>query len=178
MSNRMKMSGSCHCGDHVFTALTKGYVALVSVMDRDILLKNSWSSKVDKHSVYVQRSVGDFTRRLHREIMAPPKDKIVDHINGNGLDNRRENLRIANHAQNTANRIRCKKSKRGFVGVYPDRGRWKAMINTEKKSINLGRYKTAEEAARVRDKAAYDLYGEFARLNFPLPSAPSQEVAG
>ncbi|KAB0573417.1 HNH endonuclease [Brucella pituitosa] len=172
MLNPSKQVSICECGNHCFSEITKGYTVIVSPEDAKFLDRNRWSSKIDKHSVYAQRSALGKTVRLHREIMRPTAGHLVDHINGNGLDNRRTNLRIATHAQNSVNRINFRKSKSGFVGVYREKNRWRATINTERGHINLGSYVTPEEAAKVRDAAAYAKYGEFAQLNFPLPASP------
>jgi hypothetical protein len=177
MLNSSKQVNICECGDHCFSKITKGYTVIVSPEDAKLLDRNKWSSKTDKHSVYAQRSALGKTVRLHREIMRPPVGHLVDHINGNGLDNRRSNLRLATHAQNSVNRINFRKSKRGFIGVYRAKKRWQAMINTEQGHIHLGSYTTPEEAAKVRDAAAFAKYGEFAQLNFPLRTPPAGEVA-
>jgi hypothetical protein len=110
------------------------------------------------------------TLRLHREIMQAPKDLLVDHRNSNPLDNRRENLRLATHSQNTCNRqIYNKKGSSQFRGVQfrKDRGRWVGIIYHNKKLIWLGSFDSEIEAAKAYDEAAKKYHGEFARLNFP-----------
>jgi hypothetical protein len=117
------------------------------------------------------------TLRLHREIMNAPAGLVVDHQNGNGLDNRRCNLRLANHSQNTHNSIRKTKDKTSsrYIGVSWDkyRRKWHARIQYMGKRINLGRFDSEEEAARAYDATARKLFGEFARLNFPEEAAVS-----
>jgi hypothetical protein len=110
------------------------------------------------------RSIG-----MHRFVMdAPPKLK-VDHENGNGLDNRRTNLRYATTMQNNANAAAYSNSKSGYRGVYwTERDHaWAATIHLADRVYFLGRYATAEEAARVYDAKAREFFGEFARLNLP-----------
>ena len=91
---------------------------------------------------------------------------ITDHINGNGLDNRRSNLREVNHSKNAMNRNQ--KSKHGFKGVYSNgNSRFFSTIFVNKKSKYLGIYGSPEEAAKAYDLAATEYFGEYARLNFP-----------
>ena len=121
--------------------------------------------------------------KIHRLIMARvlgrelKRAEHVDHINGNGLDNRRENLRIATNSQNHGNRPK----QRGnywsvYKGVYRDSKRlhlgWYACIGSGKtpNGVNreyLGRYESEVDAAKAYDKRAKELFGEFAYLNFP-----------
>jgi len=106
---------------------------------------------------------------LHRVIMNAPKGLLVDHRNNNGLDNRRENLRLATHSQNMINRPKTKsKTTSRFVGVYfqKNRGKWAARINYQKNQIWLGRFDNEIDAAKAYDAAAKKYHGEFARLNF------------
>ena len=116
------------------------------------------------------------TITLHRLLMNPPEDMQVDHINGNGLDNRRENLRICTNAQNNANKPPQKNSKSGLKGVRrSSKNRWCARIGTGflKKDTDkptervIGYFSSKEEAARAYDRAAIRRYGEFAYTNFP-----------
>jgi hypothetical protein len=107
--------------------------------------------------------------RLHRFLMSPPPGYMVDHINHNGLDNRRENLRICTRVENGRNRLPSKKSASGYKGVVKtSRGcRWQAKINIDKKQTYIGSFATAEEAARAYDAKAIEVFGEYANLNFP-----------
>jgi hypothetical protein len=106
---------------------------------------------------------------LHRLIMGAAKGQTVDHINGNTLDNRRSNLRFATRSQQNMNKGVPSNNTSGFKGAYLDKRdqRWAASIwiNGEKKS--LGYHDAAEDAARAYDRAARELFGEFASLNFP-----------
>lgn len=107
---------------------------------------------------------------MHRQIMGlKRKDgKEVDHINHNTLDNRKQNLRICTHAENIRNQ-KIKRYSSKYKGVYWDKfnKKWKVQIMYNYKNYNLGRYILEEEAAKAYDKAAKELFGEFALLNFP-----------
>ncbi len=105
---------------------------------------------------------------LHREIMNAPKRRIVDHENGDSLDNRRANLRLATKSQNVWNCRKRKNTSSRFIGVHFDKrkGHWAARMEHHGKRIWLGYFDSEIEAARARDRAAKKHYGEFARLNF------------
>ncbi|MFH1371916.1 MAG: HNH endonuclease [Planctomycetota bacterium] len=107
---------------------------------------------------------------LHRAIMRAPKRKLVDHRNGDGLDNRRANLRLATRSQNMMNRAKIKsKTSSKYIGVSFDKGckRWRAAIRVNYKQRHLGSFKDEIEAAKVYDAAARKYHKDFARLNFP-----------
>jgi hypothetical protein len=108
--------------------------------------------------------------RLNRVIMDAPPGLLVDHRNGNTLDNRRTNLRLATCSQNRINSQRDKsKTSSRYVGVSLEKGRgkWLAYISYNGKRIHLGRFDNELDAARAYDLAAVKYHGEFARLNFP-----------
>jgi hypothetical protein len=134
-----------------------------------------WTVIGDSGKFYAVRSVkvGQVktkTLRLHREIMNPPKRRLVDHKNGDSLDNRRDNLRLATRAQNVHNRRKTKsKTSSRFIGVFYEKRYhyWVAKIEHKGKVIWLGSFKSEVEAAKAYDRAALKLRGEFARLNFP-----------
>lgn len=107
---------------------------------------------------------------LHRFILDAPKDFEVDHINGDKLDNRRSNLRLATRSENMRNRPKSSRSSSPYKGVRLANGgpRWRAYIGSKADGQkHLGCFDSAEEAARAYDEAARELWGEYARVNFP-----------
>lgn len=143
---------------------------LVSEDDRHLLNAHSWRIEQDKRTRYVvatSRAGGKRrTVRLHRLITGALAGDIVDHVNGNGLDNRRENLRICTPAENARNRRRWERAPTEFKGITRRRGKWRAQICVDGRVRTIGEFKTAEEAARAYDAAARTHFGEFARTNF------------
>jgi hypothetical protein len=107
---------------------------------------------------------------MHRLIMNTPKGMVTDHINGNPLDNRKENLRICTAAENKQNRAAGKNNTSGFKGVsrHKRTNSWHARIGHNKKPIHIGCFEDKEEAARAYDRKAIELHGEFAQTNFPI----------
>jgi hypothetical protein len=94
--------------------------------------------------------------------------EVTDHINRDRLDNRRENLRLATVACNTANRAQARRKRVPYKGVFPTEkaGLWKAGISINHAFVYLGRFSSPEEAAFVYDQVALQLYGGFAYTNF------------
>lgn len=107
------------------------------------------------------------TQSMHRMLMGNPEGMQVDHINGDGFDNRKANLRICTRSENLYNQKKYKgqSSYKGVSWFKPTK-KWRANINFKKKYILLGYFNTELAAAMVYDMAAVDLHGEFARLNF------------
>ena len=153
--------------------LSEERAALVDDEDFSWLTQWYWGASYQWGNYYAVRYIkinGHRTSlQMHREIMKCPKGLQVDHINHNGLDNRRCNLRICTHQENHRNKL--PKGKYPYLGICKRAdGRlkcWHARINYNKKGIDLGSYYTLEDAARAYDKAAKEYFGEFANLNFP-----------
>lgn len=106
------------------------------------------------------------TQYLHRVIAgAILKDEFVDHINGDKLDNRRENLRICTQQQNLCNRKKRADSKQKYKGIRQVGKKFQALINIDGKKKIIGFYTNEEEAARAYNEKALKLYGNFANIN-------------
>jgi hypothetical protein len=150
--------------------LSNGLIALVDDSDFEWLSQWRWHPAKGKATMYAAHGT-PLTRgvccgtRMHRLIMEAPSDVHVDHINNNGLDNRRSNLRFATPAQNAHNRSVILSSS-GFKGVSSNGRRWRAQICAADKRMHLGTYDTPELAARAYDAKARELFGEFAFTNF------------
>ena len=154
--------------------LTKGKYALVDDDCYEELSKYTWrcgggSGRGRGYAVRAIKVNGRMTSMLmHRQIMRPPEGLETDHINGDRLDNRRDNLRVCTRAENSFNRTINGNNTSGYKGVYwyEINKRWGARIAAGRKQIFLGLFANKEEAARAYDEAARRLHGEFARLNF------------
>ena len=156
--------------------LTQGKYAIVDPDDYFRLNGYKWNAHRDYNTSYARRK---FTRKdgkrrncsMHREVIKVPDNMFVDHINRNGLDNRKANLRPATVSQNARN---CAKSRRRtfcsrFKGVTWHRGKklWQTKIVLNQKHIYIGSFKDELQAAKAYDKAAKKYHGEFAVLNLP-----------
>ena len=115
----------------------------------------NWTITKNRNKFYVQKRVNGKNIYLHRYIMNCPKGKYVDHKNHNTLDNRKQNLRITNNADNLRNGEIRINNKTGVKGVYFDnkRNKYVANIKVNYKGIFLGRFDTLEEAQKIRKEA-------------------------
>lgn len=169
--------------------LSQGKVAIVDDSDLALVSNYKWHAAKRRTVWYAATVVKAKTRcgitllYMHKLIFGVDKGR-VDHRNGNGLDNRRSNLRAATRTQNSQNSAK-RHSTNGtpppspYKGVSISRSKrnpWRARIKVERQEIILGYYKTQEEAARAYDAAALKYFGEFARLNFPPPDSLTPEV--
>lgn len=151
--------------------LTKGRFALVDAADYEWLMGWKWYfngkyAARKQHISFFQGKQKQKGIKMHRVIMNTMEGMDTDHINGDGLDNRRENLRICTTSQNMANQIKTRGVSK-YKGVVWDRARtkWAARVKINKKAIFLGRFDNEEEAGLAYNVAAQKYFGEFARIN-------------
>jgi hypothetical protein len=146
--------------------LTQGKVALVDDEDYERVSRLSWRARRDKKTWYAETGSAEQAIFMHTFILGLSAGPETDHKDGNGLNNRRENIRPATRSNNCMNRKGW--SKNGFKGVYrvTNSSRWGARIQAAGRMIQIGCYDSPEAAARAYDIAALRYHGEFARLNF------------
>lgn len=174
--------------------LTQGKVALVDIEDYERVSSFAWNAYYDRHVWYGRRTIrwrdGDIKKQatvlLHRFIMGLDAGdcRVVDHINGNGLDNRKTNLRVCTNAENCRNSRLREHTERGMRGVMPlPSGNWGAQIGVNYRKIFLGTFPSKEEAHNAYCKAAVKYHGKFrsraldnALIDERLDSMPADEV--
>ena len=152
--------------------LTRGFVALADEEDFALVSQFKWYASPNGRRTYAVNKTG---RRpsvhMHRLVIRAVKGQKVDHRNGNGLDNRRANLRFCSQTQNLGNSRLSSRNRSGFKGVSFDKRRnlWTADIQVNGKDIFLGYFRSPKHAALAYNGAARRLFGEFARPNsFPI----------
>jgi len=151
--------------------LSRSLVATVDEGDYELVSSFSW------HGIPAAQRIENWYARtgegiyMHRLIMSAASGEEVDHRDHNGLNNTRGNLRLCTRQQNCAN-SNFPLAASGYIGVYweRDRRKWVAQVTVDYKTIRVGRYSDPIEAARARDSRVREMYGEFAKLNFPLSS--------
>lgn len=145
--------------------LSKGYVAFVDDEDFEYLNQWKWYVYIDRIYRYAVRKEYESGKRIkmHRIILNAPDNLFVDHIDHNGLNNQKNNIRLCNNTQNQWN---MKGRRNGLKGVTIENNRFRAAIKYQGKTIHLGNFKTEIEAGKAYDNKAKELFGEFAMLNF------------
>lgn len=173
--------------------LSKGYTTLIDDEDYELVSKSSWFAKIAnkyRNTLYAARTISNSTQRefystligspilgtqltLHRLILKCGPNDMVDHIDGNGLNNQKSNLRVCTVQQNAQNRKRRTDNVAGYKGVLrnkhilPGSRCWQAKITDPKtkKQITVGNYYTKEDAAIAYNEMAIKLFGDYALLN-------------
>jgi len=151
--------------------LSRGMFALVDDSDYEAVIRHRWFVQPGRYSLYAARRIKtDGKRRLlflHRFLL--PESTQIDHKNGDGLDNRRDNIRPCDHRTNNRGlRRKASGSSSRFRGVFFDKGKWVAQIRVDR-ARHLGYFTSEVLAAEAYDAAARKYFGEFASPNFPKP---------
>ena len=147
--------------------LTGGKVAIVDDEDFEELNRYKWHY-CEGYAIRADYSGGKRqVIRMHRVVTSAPPNFLVDHINGEGIDNRRSNLRLCTHGENQMNRDRPKSSTSGYSGVNYHRasGKWQCRVQSNGKRHDLGLFDNKHDAARMYNFWCVDLHGKFARPN-------------
>lgn len=151
----------------------KNEVHICTVSDQDLDLVEGYRWRVDQHR-YALATVYDENRkrlpnlRMHRLIVGAPSGYVVDHIDGNTLNNQRDNLRICSQSDNLGNsRKKDKKASSQYKGLYWDKKhkKWRVRVTYKKKTIHVGLFKDELEAARAYNTKAIEVFKEYAALN-------------
>lgn len=162
----MKLKKIRIVGDIAYVPLTKGFEAIIDAEDAPMIGAYNWYASNYKGRPYARRSLKvdgrTFTWHMHREIIAAPIGLEVDHRDGNGLNNRRGNLRTATDQQNARNRRKATGAT-GVIGVTLSRtdGRYDAKIYVDGKPKRIGTFGTVEAASAARARAEKRVFGEF-----------------
>lgn len=149
--------------------LTRGQFAIVDAEDYARLSLYTWFAEGTAKNYYAVRKENGRSIKMHREITGAPDHLVVDHIDHNGLNNRKSNLRVCTFAENCRNlrNVRRKTSKYKGVCWKKRLKKWAAAISCNNKTYHLGYFKHEMDAALAYDEAARKYHGQFAALNFP-----------
>ncbi len=151
-----------------YVPLVGGGYAIVDLLDYEKVEGFRWHRHPEGYAhACVKRDGKWISLLMHRLLTGVSNGSIIDHTNGNGLDNRRKNLRVCSRAENDANADIWETNTSGYKGVsyYRSTGKWRVAFGVQGKSYYVGYYDTKEEAALAYNIVAFGLYGEFARLN-------------
>lgn len=151
-----------------YVALTQNKFATVDAENYERVSRYKWCVSTKANTIYAYRKDHGKNVYLHQFLMKPPQGKVVDHTDGNGLNDRKSNLRVCTKQQNLLNRGPVVRTSQ-FKGVHLCKWtrKWYATIWHGGARIRLGPFDHEVEAARAYDRKAYALFGEYAYLNFP-----------
>jgi hypothetical protein len=156
-------------GDVAYVPLTKGYEAIIDVADIGVVFGFNWCAVESRSTAYAVRNSQNGNKkhiRMHRVILGAAENGLVDHVDGNGLNNRRDNLRLATRSENQRNRPAPKHNTTGIKGVSwcGTSAKWRACIAFDGRFKSLGYFPSKEEAALAYKKASEEFHGKFGRL--------------
>lgn len=170
-----------------YIELNQGQIAIVDNSDFEQLSQFTWYIKArsDGRGFYAETaqrlpSSGVHHMKMHRVLLGVPVGQRIDHIDGNGLNNQRANLRFCTASENGGNAQRNCNNKSGYKGVSwrQDCHRWRASITVKRRRFRIGHFLTPLEAALAYDTVAVKLYGEFARTNAVLGLLDASDLPG
>lgn len=176
IENTMRLSLPSSMCDSMVIMLSRNKIAIVDKDDYDKLSQYKWFYYSNRYASYAARNLQrdnktQYTQPMHREIMGLSEGDglIVDHINMNGLDNRKINLRVVSCSLNNHHRRKQRNNTSGYRGVSWHKGlnKWQAGIAVKNKWIHLGLFSDLILAAKTRDIEAKRIFGDAAVLNFP-----------
>ena len=156
-------------GDIAYVDLGRGYEAVIDRRDVEIISRFRWNAQLTrKGHAYAARTCYEGGRPhcvlMHRFLLKPPDGVLVDHKDGDGFNNRRDNLRFATASLNNANMVASRRSRLGLKGVSTNkRGRYEARIEKGELKLFIGTFDTPEEASAAYFGAARVLWGDYAR---------------
>ena len=149
--------------------LTRGQVTLVDDEDFEYLNQFNFHAKPGQNTYYaickIKANGKYLNKRLHRLIMNPPDNMEVDHIDRDGLNNQKSNLRICTHQQNQMNCLKQKNTTSKYKGVHFNGKNYHSYIKINQKRIHIGYYDREIDAAKAYDKKAKELYKEYSNIN-------------
>lgn len=153
-----------------YLELTRGKRAIVDDDDYALLSQWKWSAVKGNGKLsnfYAMRGEKRKTIKLHRFIMKAKKGEIIDHLDGNGLNNTKKNLRRCSQQENIRNSRKRRGTSSRYKGVSWDKRekKWSAYITFDYAKIALGNHDSENEAAIQYNEKAKELFGEFAKLN-------------
>jgi hypothetical protein len=147
----------------------KGYKVQIDEEDADRVTARSWwvssAPEVDGHVLCFSARIGKKIIKMHRFIMGNPENYIVDHINGDRLNNKKANLRVCSLTENNRNVGRSRRNTSGYKGVSFDkrRGKWRAYIHYAGHQKHLGMFETPQEADKAYRRAMVLFFGDYCR---------------